>query len=117
MEYRGVDTKTKKVLFYKGPFKEATNNIGEFLALVHGLAFLKKHQSNRIIYSDSKIAIGWVIRKKCRTKLVKTSKNQEVFELIQRAELWLNTNTYSTKIVKWPTKQWGEIPADFGRKG
>lgn len=117
MEYRGVDTKTRKVLFHKGPFKQATNNIGEFLALVHGLAFLKKHDSNRIIYSDSKIAIGWVNRKKCRTKLTKTSKNKDVFELIQRAEVWLNANTYATKIIKWPTKQWGEIPADFGRKG
>ena len=42
MEYRGVDTKTKKQLFIQGPFEEGTNNIGEFLALVHGLGFLKK---------------------------------------------------------------------------
>ena len=38
MEYQGVDTKTKKLLFNHGPFKQGTNNIGEFLALVHGLA-------------------------------------------------------------------------------
>src|SRR5699024_7350127 len=49
MEYRGVDTKTKKVLFHAGPFPLGTNNIGEFLALVHGLAFLHQHKSNRII--------------------------------------------------------------------
>ena len=41
MEYQGVDTKTKKLLFNHGPFKQGTNNIGEFLALVHGLAELK----------------------------------------------------------------------------
>jgi ribonuclease HI len=116
MEYRGVDTMSKKVMFYKGPFDQATNNIGEFLALVHGLAFLKKQQSNRIIYSDSKIAIGWVYKKKCNSKLQRTRKNKDVFELVERAEQWLKTNTYTTKIVKWPTKLWGEIPADFGRK-
>ncbi|GGG38141.1 ribonuclease H [Croceivirga lutea] len=116
MEYRGVETKSKKVLFHKGPFPDGTSNIGEFLALVHGLAFLQKQHSNRIIYSDSKIAIGWIAKKKCNTKLKPSSKNKELFDLIKRAETWLNTNSYTTKIVKWETKVWGEIPADFGRK-
>ncbi|QAA82426.1 ribonuclease H [Aequorivita sp. H23M31] len=116
MEYRGVDTQTRKQLFHQGPFNQGTNNIGEFLALVHGLAFLKKNNSDRIIYSDSKIAIGWVKRKKCNTKLNRTARNKVLFDLVDRAETWLKTNTYSTKIVKWETKAWGEIPADFGRK-
>lgn len=116
MEYRGVDTQTEKQLFHQGPFIEGTNNIGEFLALVHGLAYLKKKNSDRIIYSDSRIAIGWVKQKVCRTKLQRTAKNAEMFELVDRAIQWLNQNTYTTKIVKWETKAWGEIPADFGRK-
>ncbi|RXG33066.1 ribonuclease H1 domain-containing protein [Leeuwenhoekiella marinoflava] len=116
MEYRGVDTQTSKQLFHQGPFKQGTNNIGEFLALVHGLAFLKKNNSDRIIYSDSRIAIGWVKKKKCNTKLKENSKNKDVYELVRRAENWLKTNTYKTVIVKWETKAWGEIPADFGRK-
>lgn len=116
MEYRGVDTQTTKQLFHQGPFKQGTNNIGEFLALVHGLAFLKKNNSDRIIYSDSRIAIGWVKKKKCNTKLQENSKNKDVYELVRRAENWLKTNTYKTIIVKWETKAWGEIPADFGRK-
>jgi len=116
MEYQGVDTKTKKKLFKQGPFKEGTNNIGEFLALVHGLAFLKQQKSNRIIYSDSRIAIGWVLKKNCKTKLKPSAKNADVFELISRAEVWLKNNSYNTPIVKWETKAWGEIPADFGRK-
>lgn len=116
MEYRGVDTKTKKVLFHQGPFDEGTNNVGEFLALVHGLAFLKQKKSDRIIYSDSRIAIGWVRKGKCGTKLNKTTKNAQLFELIERAELWLKKNRHTTPIVKWETKAWGEIPADFGRK-
>tara|TARA_R110000787_G_scaffold28923_4_gene78761 strand:+ start:39417 stop:40052 length:636 start_codon:yes stop_codon:yes gene_type:complete len=116
MEYRGVDTQTKKQLFHQGPFEQGTNNVGEFLALVHGLAFLKQHNSDRKIYSDSKIAIAWVKRKKCNTKLKQNQKNKKVFELVLRAENWLKVNTYKTIIIKWETKAWGEIPADFGRK-
>ncbi|WP_455170034.1 ribonuclease H1 domain-containing protein [Aegicerativicinus sediminis] len=116
MEYQGVDTGTKQLLFKQGPFPEGTNNIGEFLAIVHGLAFLKKKNSSRIIYTDSKTAMTWVRKKKCNTKLKVTSKNKELFDLIDRAENWLTTNTFQTKIEKWETKIWGEIPADFGRK-
>jgi ribonuclease HI len=116
MEYRGVDTKTKKELFKQGPFEEGTNNIGEFLALVHGLALLKNNNNNVIIYTDSRTAMSWVRKKTCNTKLVRHKKNETVFELIDRALKWLKTNTYSTTIVKWETKAWGEIPADFGRK-
>lgn len=116
MEYRGVDTKTKKQLFIQGPFEEGTNNIGEFLALVHGLALLKKNNSNRILYTDSRTAISWVKKKTCNTKLERNEKNKTLFELIDRAIDWLKNNTYKTVIVKWETKAWGEIPADFGRK-
>ena len=116
MEYRGVDTKTKKQLFIQGPFEEGTNNIGEFLAIVHGLAFLKKHDSNKLIYTDSKTAISWVKKRTCNTKLERNPKNEKLFELVDRAINWLKTNSYKTTIVKWETKAWGEIPADFGRK-
>jgi ribonuclease HI len=116
MEYRGVDTKTKKQLFIQGPFQEGTNNIGEFLAIVHGLALLKKNNSDKLIYTDSKTAISWVKKKTCNTKLERSTKNETLFELVDRALNWLKTNTYTTVIVKWETKAWGEIPADFGRK-
>lgn len=116
MEYRGVDTKTKKQLFIQGPFEQGTNNIGEFLAIIHGLALLKNKNSKRIIYTDSRTAISWVKKKNCNTKLQRTEKNKAVFELVDRAVAWLKSNTYTTVIVKWETKAWGEIPADFGRK-
>ncbi|MEL6812896.1 MAG: RNase H family protein, partial [Bacteroidota bacterium] len=107
---------THKQLFHQGPFDQGTNNVGEFLALVHGLAYLKQIGSDRIIYSDSRIAMGWVRKKKCNTKLKPTQKNRKIFELILRAETWLKNNTFTTEMVKWETKAWGEIPADFGRK-
>jgi len=116
MEYRGVDTKTRVTLFYNGPFQKGTNNIGEFLALVHGLAYLKDHKSDSSIYTDSRTAIGWVKKGRCNTKLAAIEENRELFRLIERAELWLKENSFNTKIIKWETKAWGEIPADFGRK-
>ncbi|WP_149273484.1 ribonuclease H1 domain-containing protein [Pareuzebyella sediminis] len=116
MEYQGVDTKSAKKLFRQGPFAQGTNNIGEFLAIVHGLAFLKQKNSDRIIYTDSRTAMSWVRKKKCNTKLKETVQNKPLFDLIRRAVTWLQTNSYTTPIVKWETKAWGEIPADFGRK-
>ena len=116
MEYRGVFTRTGQEVFRQGAFEEGTNNVGEFLALVHGLALLKQQNKTIPIYSDSANAILWVKTKKCKTKLAETQKNKAVFDLITRAEKWLQENTYTTAIVKWETQKWGEIPADFGRK-
>ncbi|MDD3876192.1 MAG: ribonuclease H family protein [Bacteroidales bacterium] len=116
MEYQGVYTYNKELIFKKGPFDSATNNIGEFLALVHALAFCKKENIILPIYSDSKVAIKWVKQKKAATKQEVNAINKYVFELILRAENWLTNNSYDNKILKWETKAWGEIPADFGRK-
>jgi ribonuclease HI len=117
MEYRGVWADNGDELFRNGPFEEGTSNVGEFLALVHALAFLNKHKMhNTAIYSDSKIAMGWIRKKKCNTKLKRSRKNRSIFILIERAEAWLKNNDYKNPILKWPTKKWGEIPADYGRK-
>ena len=116
MEYQGVDTNTKEILFKMGPFNNATNNIGEFLALVHGIAILEKKSDKKIIYSDSITAMSWVRKKHCQTKLKRNEENEEVFVLVERAITWLKENNYSIIIKKWDTKNWGEIPADFGRK-
>ena len=115
MEYRGVHVASRQEIFHFGPMK-GTNNIGEFLAIVHGLALLKKKGFDMPIYSDSANAISWVRQKKCKTKLPRTPETEELFLLIERAEKWLQGNTYTTPILKWETKEWGEIPADFGRK-
>lgn len=116
VEYQCVDVKTKKQLFHYGPLYASTNNVGEFLALVHAASFMKKNKDPRPIYTDSKIAIKWVRQKTYRTKLKKTDKNAKSFELMERAVKWLKENTITNKILKWETKAWGEIPADFGRK-
>ena len=115
MEYRGVHILTgKQIFYYKYPF--GTNNIGEFLGIVHGLSYLKRHNLQQPLYTDSVNAMKWVREKHCKTKMELTERTKELFEYIKRAENWLQTNTYTTQILKWDTESWGEIPADFGRK-
>jgi ribonuclease HI len=116
LEYRGVNLATGQEIFRRGPFPQGTNNIGEFLAIVTGLAYLKQNNLKLPIYSDSRNAIAWVKAKKAATKLSPNEKNKELFELIDRALTWLHDNRTDTQILKWETKAWGEIPADFGRK-
>jgi len=116
MEYHCVHTTTRKELFRQGPFENGTNNVGEFLAIVHALSLFKERGWKYPLYSDSATAILWVRIKKCKTKLPRDDKNGPIFDLIARAEDWLQKNTYDIPVLKWETHAWGEIPADYGRK-
>ncbi len=116
MEYRGVDLATGAVVFHYGPV-HGTNNIGEFLAIVHALALMEQKGIRKTIYSDSRNAILWVEKKKCKTKLEVSPKTMQLHNVIKRAESWLQTHSFRAPILKWETKRWGEVPADFGRKG
>ncbi len=116
LEYRGVDTKSGAELFRMGPFPEGTVNLGEFLGIVHALAYLKQRESDWPVYSDSRTAIAWVRKKAIKTNLAATPKNKYLFDLVNRGISWLKENQWPNKILKWETEFWGEIPADFGRK-
>lgn len=116
VEYKGVDTKTGELIFSCGPISKGTNNLGEFLAIVHALALLKKEGSNKTVYSDSVNAMKWVKQKQVATTLARDASTAEIWLLIDRAVSWLQNNTYDNKLLKWQTKVWGEIKADYGRK-
>jgi ribonuclease HI len=116
MEYSGVHVGTGREIFRQAPIQEGTNNIGEFLAIVHALAFLKERDLPWPVYSDSIQAIRWIREKRCGTKLPRTERTRAVFERITRAEAWLRETSYGNDIRKWKTDRWGESPADFGRK-
>jgi len=117
LEYRGVNTETGEEIFYAGPYAEGTNNVGEFLAIVHALTWQAKHNMHVPIYSDSENAIAWVATGICKTNLKHTPKNAVLFAIIRSAENWLAENELpEDKIIKWDTGLWGENPADFGRK-
>lgn len=116
VEYKGVDTQTGDVIFSCGPIPNGTNNLGEFLAIVHALAYLKKIGSTKTVYSDSVNAMKWVKQKKAVSTLPRNASTKEIWDLVDRAEQWLRNNTYENKVLKWQTKSWGEIKADYGRK-
>lgn len=116
IEYKGVDTQTGEQLFYYGPIAKGTNNLGEFLAIVHALAYIEKKGLEKSIYSDSQTAISWVKNKKVNSNLTRDESTKEIWTLVDRALNWLLHHSYSTKIEKWNTVEWGEIKADFGRK-
>jgi ribonuclease HI len=117
LEYRGVFTESVDEFFRAGPFPDGTNNVGEFLAIVHALTWLEKHEQHLPIYSDSRNAIAWVYTGKCRTQLRHTPLNGPLFALIYGAENWLAENELRDgAVLKWDTELWGENPADFGRK-
>ncbi len=115
-EYRGVYVKTGEQLFIRGPYRDGTNNVVEFLGIVHALAYCQKNNLLLPIYSDSLTALSWTAKKKAKTKLEPTKNNTELFDLIQRGEKWLQQNKFANRLLKWETELWGENPADFGRK-
>ncbi|MDG0789840.1 ribonuclease H family protein [Cohnella ginsengisoli] len=117
VEYRGVDTRTGDVLFSVGPISKGTNNLGEFLAIVHALAYLKRQGSAKTIYSDSRTALKWLRQKEVETTLARDASTAEIWELVDRALSWLRMNAYPNKVLKWETERWGEVKADYGRKG
>ena len=117
MEYRGVDVGSGIELFHFGPVPDGTNNVAEYLALVHALAYLyNKGDTTTPVYSDSRTARSWVKNRGCRTKLTPTGSNQKIFELLGRADVWVRSHPDHNQILRWDTEAWGEIPADFGRK-
>lgn len=116
VEYQGVRTDTGEVLFHQGPFEDGTINMVEFLGIVHALAYCKQQNLSLPVYSDSKTAISWVRRQVAATKHPPSEQNTRLFELLERAVMWLKSNEYTSQVLKWETRGWGENPADFGRK-
>ena len=116
MEYRGVHLPSGREVFHYGPVY-GTNNIGEFLAIVHALALLTQQGRRMTVYSDSRNALMWVRVRQCRTTLPRNERTESLYQLIERAERWLKTHSYAgIPLRKWDTANWGEVPADFGRK-
>ena len=118
VEWRGVEHKSGRLLFSYGPYERGTINMAEFLAIVHALMYCKDRGLVCPVYSDSLIAIGWVRKKINNSELyVNSTAGGELMRLTDRALMWLQSNDYVNDVLKWHTRVWGEIPADFGRKG
>jgi ribonuclease HI len=117
LEFQAVNTPDKTLIFHRGPMKDGTINIGEYLAIVLALEYCRKHHLEHLpIYSDSNTAIKWVKDKKTNTRVTPTSDNQTLLHHLQIATELLHKHNYINPLLKWNTKEWGENPADFGRK-
>ncbi len=119
VEYQCVDLRTGRQIFHVGPLQDGTNNIGEFLAIVHAMALLVQHNRTDVaIYSDSKTGSGGVRKGHANTKITPKPGNEYIRSLVARAEAWLAAHPAAVRprLFKWDTDNWGEIPADFGRK-
>ena len=117
MEYRWIDLQTWDEIFHE-KFAIWTNNVWEFLAIVHWLKYLQ-NKKDKVIYSDSRIAISRVNQWKCKTHLKTKDWNSDfegLFKAVKNAEIWLKENWIKNKILKRNTEKWWEIPADFWRK-
>lgn len=114
MEYRWINLSTWEEIFHE-KFKIWTNNIWEFLAIVHWLKYI--WDNDMIVYSDSKIGISWVKQWKCKTQFTHIwPESYAISNAIKNAELWLAENSIKHDILKWDTEKRWEIPADFWRK-
>ncbi|GHS86650.1 hypothetical protein FACS189487_01310 [Campylobacterota bacterium] len=113
------------------PNEQQANNIGEFLALVNGLAWLKERDLNIVIYSDSTTAISWVKKGKHNSSVAKSWANGSeedakklILAALDKANKWLENNKPNTdKVEFWGKenlsengKKWGNIPADCKAK-
>jgi ribonuclease HI len=117
-EYQWVMTDHPETRILAGwPYADGTNNIVEFLGLVHALRYCQSNDLPTLpIYTDSVTAMAWVRNKVAKTTQSRNHQNAELFGLLDDATLWLQSNSYKNPILKWETRIWGEIPADFGRK-
>jgi ribonuclease HI len=117
MEYRGVWLHDQTVAFEVGPLKSGSNNLGEFLAIVHGLRYLKSKGIDCPMHSDSRTAMKWLQKRHVRcSAAIQGNLTPKMYVRLTRALQWLNRNEPSIAVVKWDTGLWGEIPADYGRK-
>lgn len=144
VEYRAVSLREGKELFRVGPLEWGSVNLAEFLAIVEAMVIIFCHfewseaklrnllsTNNKsfldklgmttppIIYSDSKIAINRVRNWSFSTTVDRNRQNRQLFDRLDMAINWLVQHphrSYSVELRQRPTKLWGQIPADFGRK-
>lgn len=116
-EFQAVWYPSGEVAFKSKQYQGGTNNIAEFLGLVLAIKHLEKNNLPLSVYTDSVTAMAWLRDKKANTTAKTTGKaTEELDKLINQAETYLKEKERKINIMKWETKSWGQIPADYGRK-
>lgn len=108
-EYQVCDLKGK-VLEHK-KLGVHTNNYAELAGIGAMLQYAAINGITKC-WTDSQIAIGWI----ASGRLGPTVHERDVIlRMVTEIQTILRKNP-KLELLKWHTKKWGEIPADFGRK-
>lgn len=113
MAYKGFNESTNKWIFkvkYKG---YCTQNVADFMAIVHALHYCKINNIDLPIYNDNLVAIKWVKDKKVNSLLIKTKENHELFQSFENALVILKQNDFLNPILFWKKKELGNIKNPF----
>lgn len=122
-EWRGVirEGGEWREAFCSPLFERGHNNMGEFLALIDALRRIECGTlPATALYSDSRTALAWLRNRKLKSKFDPEDDFDARFAAaLGDAMNWLRAlGTRPLPIAPhlWPTAEWGDIPADFGRK-
>lgn len=113
MEYKAFNEETQKWIFQKKYTGYCTQNISDFISIVHALHYCNENSLDSPIYNNNKIAINWANNKKTNTQLFKNNENKEIFQLYENALVWLKQNECSNQILFWNKKEMGNIEKPF----
>ncbi|MDE6526846.1 MAG: ribonuclease H family protein, partial [Muribaculaceae bacterium] len=92
MEYRAVRLIDGAEVFRVGDKDPltGTNNIAEYLAMIHLAALLAKAgDTTTPIYTDSNNTLAWLRKGRSNTSLPETPATAKTLELLRRADAWL----------------------------
>ena len=109
MTYRGVNSITGEEQFRYGPIA-AAEDVGEFLAVVNALVFLKSKNSKLPVFFEKEEVLSWVKKNKCKAQIPEDA-TEQLKKLVSRSEKWLKDNNYKSTLMKWNSAEWGENPA------
>lgn len=88
-----------------------TNNFAE-LAGIEAMISVALDMKETVLWTDSLISMGWIKSGKLGTSV---REPELIFGMLNRIRTQLHEHP-ELKLKKWDTRNWGQIPSDFGRK-
>ena len=117
VEWQLFDLERRAIIHRSCPYERSTINLGEFCAVVDALRILHDRGEHRTpVYSDSRTACSWIRKRAIKTKLPENPETLDALFAAWEAVEWLKKAMPRNPVQWWNTPQWGESPADFGRK-
>lgn len=99
-----------EILFRTAICGKSTHNIVQFLALAASIKYCYENGLKSPIYSDNPVALKWIRDRKINSQVIRSDRNQEVFDLVDEAIYWLNCNSYNNQLIEWDVEKHGYLP-------